>query len=50
MIRPLSRSETKRVAELQLALKQIEDAMKNLRARRLEAQEELNTLMPTESP
>jgi hypothetical protein len=49
MIRPLSRSEMRRVAELQLALKQIDDAMKNLRARRLEAQE-VNTLMPTESP
>ncbi len=49
MTRPLSRSETRRVAELQLALKQIDDAMRDLRARRLDAQDELSSLMPPAS-
>jgi len=37
------------VAELHIALKQIDDAMKELRVRRLEAQDELNSLTATES-
>jgi hypothetical protein len=49
MIRPLSRAETRRVAELQLALKQIDDEINHLRAQRQEAQAELSALTPAES-
>jgi hypothetical protein len=48
MNRPLSRAETRRVAELQLALKQIDDDINHVRAQRREAQAELNALTPTE--
>jgi hypothetical protein len=48
MNRPLSRAETRRVAELQLALKQIDDDINHLRAQRQEAQAELNALGPPE--
>jgi hypothetical protein len=48
MNRPLSRAETRRVAELQLALKQIDDDISHLRPQRQEAQAELNALAPTE--
>lgn len=43
-IRQLSRTETKRVAELQLALKQIDAEIGELRAQRQGAQAELNSL------
>lgn len=43
-VRQLSRTETKRVAELQLALKQIDAEIGELRAQRHGAQAELNSL------
>jgi|GEM_PF-2123791 len=49
MIRQLSRPETKRVAELQLALKRIDAEIAALRAQRQEAQAELNSLTSTDS-
>src|SRR5580704_11895119 len=48
MNRPLSRAETRRVAELQLALKQIDDDINHVRAQRREAPAELNALSSTE--
>jgi hypothetical protein len=45
----LSRAETRRAAELQLELKQIEVEMNRLRVQRRDAQAELDSLVPTES-
>jgi hypothetical protein len=47
--RQLSRSETKRVAELQLVLKRVDAEIAALRAQRQEAQAELNSLTSAES-